>query len=90
MQDSARICRVYVDETPPAKSKTRNALVVASSTVSPSLPGPQLRQQPLTEPWSDVRCQEAAREQGSARSKYTTSSSSQSTWEITKLPDSWI
>lgn len=46
MLGSVRICHIYVDKTPLAKPETWNALVVASSAVSPSLPGPQLRQQP--------------------------------------------
>lgn len=87
MLDSVRICHVYVDKTPPAKSQTWNALAVASSAVSPSLPGPQLRQQPGTGPWSHLGWQEAAREQGPACSKYTTSSSSQSAWETIELPE---
>lgn len=87
---SVRICHVYVDKTPLAKSKTWNALVVASSAVSPNLSGPQLRQQPQTGSWSNLGCEEAAREQGCDCSKYITSSSSHSTWETTKLGYSWM
>lgn len=84
MLEFVRICHVYADKTSPAKSKTWNFLILASSAISPSMPGHRLTQQPQTVSWSSLESQKSAKEQGSIRFKHAMSSSSQSTWEATK------